>query len=291
MCKTKDTDTNKDQNLDKTPKNKNNQKVSTKFFWFIFGLTVVFAVAQVYNCYTAKERQDRILGILLDSKTVLKSQNTSIIDYSDSSLVDSNFLNKRNSLQSSKKDTVVSSGKISKDSELNISQNIRSTIENVEKLLHLEFAKIQEERNALTLWIGIITVVFLIFSFYSMLKSDDLVKQSKEGLKDIKSIKKDTEKAKEKYDKDLEKWKKDMSDLKKQYDDEFNKIEQKYKENYDKLKEALVPEIKALIAENITNVRAEIENSSSSNEFNNGIDEVQDEEKKLDDYTTNKKSE
>ena len=44
-------------------------------------------------------------------------------------------------------------------------------------------------------------------------------------------------------------------------------------------------------AENITNVRAEIENSSSSNEFSNGIDEVQDEEKKLDDYTTNKKSE
>ena len=49
-------------------------------------------------------------------------------------------------------------------------------------LLELEFNKIHSEYNALALWGGILTIVFLIFSFYSLFKTDDLVKQGRDGL-------------------------------------------------------------------------------------------------------------
>lgn len=49
-------------------------------------------------------------------------------------------------------------------------------------LLELEFNKIQHEYEALALWGGILTIVFLIFSFYSLFKTEDIIKQGKDGL-------------------------------------------------------------------------------------------------------------
>lgn len=60
-------------------------------------------------------------------------------------------------------------------------------------LLTLEFNKIQNEYQELQLWGGILTIVFLIFTFYSLFKTDDLMKQGRDGLKDIQKIKNDSE--------------------------------------------------------------------------------------------------
>lgn len=54
------------------------------------------------------------------------------------------------------------------------------------ELLELHFNRIQHEYTVLALWAGILTIVFLIFSFYSLYKTDDIVKQGKESLKEIK---------------------------------------------------------------------------------------------------------
>lgn len=56
-------------------------------------------------------------------------------------------------------------------------------------LLELEFNKIQNEYETLALWAGILTVVFLIFSFYSMFKTEELLKQGKQGLSELDDIK------------------------------------------------------------------------------------------------------
>ena len=56
-------------------------------------------------------------------------------------------------------------------------------------LLELEFNKIQNEYETLALWASILTVVFLIFSFYSMFKTDELLQQGKNGLKELNAIK------------------------------------------------------------------------------------------------------
>ncbi len=56
-------------------------------------------------------------------------------------------------------------------------------------LLELQYAKIQHEYESIQIWYGILTVIFLVFSFYSLYKVDDIVKQGKDGLKDLDLIK------------------------------------------------------------------------------------------------------
>lgn len=58
-------------------------------------------------------------------------------------------------------------------------------------LLELEFNKIQNEYQTLAVWSGVLMIVFLIFSFYSFFKTDDLVKQGRDGLREIGEIKKE----------------------------------------------------------------------------------------------------
>ncbi len=51
--------------------------------------------------------------------------------------------------------------------------------------LSLEFNKLQNEYYTLQLWGGILTIVFLIFTFYSLFKTDDLMKQGHDGLEKL----------------------------------------------------------------------------------------------------------
>lgn len=49
-------------------------------------------------------------------------------------------------------------------------------------VMELELAKIQHEYEALELWGALLTIVFLIFSFYSLYKSDELARDSRAAL-------------------------------------------------------------------------------------------------------------
>lgn len=49
-------------------------------------------------------------------------------------------------------------------------------------LLELEFAKIQNEYEVLNLWCALLTVVFLIFSFFSIFKTNEMTRQGEEAL-------------------------------------------------------------------------------------------------------------
>lgn len=70
-----------------------------------------------------------------------------------------------------------------KEINVTLTQKQISQIQQESKsLLELEFNKIQNEYQGLILWAGILTIVFLIFSFYSLFRADDLVKQGREGL-------------------------------------------------------------------------------------------------------------
>lgn len=55
--------------------------------------------------------------------------------------------------------------------------------------LTLEFNKLQNEYQELQLWGGILTIVFLIFTFYSLFKTDDLLKQGREGVNELNFMK------------------------------------------------------------------------------------------------------
>lgn len=57
--------------------------------------------------------------------------------------------------------------------------------------LHLD--KVEHEYSNLTIWAAILTILFLVFSFYSIYKMDELLQQGNEGVKDIRSLRKDGE--------------------------------------------------------------------------------------------------
>lgn len=247
MCKTKDTDTNKDQNLDKTPENNDDQRVSVRFFKIILILTLLFAIVQIINCHLAKKRQDKICNLLYRTISIPNPLDT--VFYS-AMIIDSS-VDKLDNLTIEKKLSIISSQNFHNRDEINYNQDIIRTIENVEKLLHLEFAKIQEERNALTLWIGIITVVFLIFSFYSMLKSDDLVKQSKDGLNKIQECNKKVEEIKTT-------WEKKISEVNEELKEKYKSLDVKFEE----LKTENEKTIVSYIDERFIDYKADYSNSS-----------------------------
>lgn len=48
----------------------------------------------------------------------------------------------------------------------------------MESLMEMEFGKLQNDFNFISLWAGIITIVFLIFSIYSIFKTDEMLKKA-----------------------------------------------------------------------------------------------------------------
>lgn len=58
-------------------------------------------------------------------------------------------------------------------------------------MLELHLNKIEHEYSNITMWGAILTILFLVFSFYSIYKMDELIQQGNEGVKDIKRLKKE----------------------------------------------------------------------------------------------------
>ena len=56
-------------------------------------------------------------------------------------------------------------------------------------MIDLHLNKIEHEYSNITLWAAILTILFLVFSFYSVLKADELIKQGTDSLKEIRRIK------------------------------------------------------------------------------------------------------
>lgn len=63
--------------------------------------------------------------------------------------------------------------------------------------LHLD--KIEHEYSNITMWGAILTILFLVFSFYSLYKIDELIKQGQEGVAKIDKIKTEGEQSVKKF--------------------------------------------------------------------------------------------
>lgn len=69
--------------------------------------------------------------------------------------------------------------------------------ERIENLLETELSKIQHEYEVLNLWCALLTVVFLIFSFFSIFKANEMANQSEDALKNMRQIEREVQR---KYD-------------------------------------------------------------------------------------------
>lgn len=83
--------------------------------------------------------------------------------------------------------------KLSKDSCYYLNERLVAEYEvhnqEMETLLKLQSSKIQSDFTLLSVWAGVLMIVFLIFSIYSMFKTDELVKQGREALTSLEETK------------------------------------------------------------------------------------------------------
>lgn len=56
-------------------------------------------------------------------------------------------------------------------------------------MLDLHLNKVEHEYSNITVWAAILTILFLVFSFYSIYKMDELIKQGQEGVNEIRNLK------------------------------------------------------------------------------------------------------
>lgn len=85
-------------------------------------------------------------------------------------------------------------GKIQRDSLQLMTE--RQLLEGqVKTMLDLHLNKIEHEYSNITLWAAVLTILFLVFSFYSIFKMDSLVHQGYEGVQEIKNLNDKGEKA------------------------------------------------------------------------------------------------
>lgn len=71
---------------------------------------------------------------------------------------------------------------------LTASEDQRLFHQSVKSMLELEFNKIQNEYETQEIWIGLITIVFLIFSFYSIMKSEQFEQQCREDAQRVHNL-------------------------------------------------------------------------------------------------------
>lgn len=139
-----------------------------------------------------RERNDRILAHYSQVLSISSEQNP--VDAIDYGLISNEFKMtppQRLVFQEySKKviETAVAQSHVDLEVNSIVAAKATAMYQETKDLLEMQFAKIQHETESLEIWCGILTVVFLIFSFYSLFKTDELVNQGREGVKELASL-------------------------------------------------------------------------------------------------------
>lgn len=124
--------------------------------------------------------------------------------------------------------------------------------------LHLD--KIEHEYSNITMWGAILTILFLVFSFYSLYKIDELIKQGQEGIIRINEIKKDGEKSVEQFKNEKQKI---VDDMGKQLPEMMAALYKSQQQKYEEFAQQLQGQIKSTV-EYLDSVKTEL-NSKSGN--------------------------
>lgn len=185
------------------------------------------------------------------------------IAYSFSSTHEQIFESQKQSMSEVKK--VLEPAKISKDSCYYVNEQLAHSVDiyldTSKNLLELQYTKIQSDYAILSLWAGILMIVFLVFSIYSMFKTDEILRQSREGLKAIEDtekeadaiidsveqktnleIKKVSQKASEESAKiqadastTIDEMKREINEMQQQFSDDVSQKSKQFKEMYDEM--------------------------------------------------------
>ena len=153
--------------------------------------TIIFMGYQIFAVYNLNSSQDKIKNYYLEHieradslYCKLGSNNKAILSaYMQDSIYNTNNIE----LLYAEYD------KLLKDDSLRLC-NERALLEMQTKyMIDLHLNKVEHEYSNLTLWAAILTILFLVFSFYSIYKMDELIQRGNEGVNDIRNLKKSSE--------------------------------------------------------------------------------------------------
>lgn len=74
-----------------------------------------------------------------------------------------------------------------------ISRILETHQERQEAILHMEYDKLNNEFDVLSIWAATITIVFLVFSLYSIFRTDDMLNKAHDSLDQISSYNKEAQ--------------------------------------------------------------------------------------------------
>ena len=160
---------------------------------------------------------------------------------------------------------------ITKDSTISLDQVVIDIVEEKQKeslsLLELQYNKLQHDFTVLSLWAGILMIVFLIFSIYSIFKVDEMQKQGRDYLDKMEDF---SIKAKENSGNIEKQAAKKIKSLNDQADDEIKKLSFASNKQLEELQT------------NITTIQKDFESSVAEKtlEFQKTIQQYRDEMKK-----------
>lgn len=66
-------------------------------------------------------------------------------------------------------------------------EELKEGSSNIERILELHLNKVEHEYTNITIWAAVLTILFLVFSFYSLFRLEELKKEAKDNLQEIKS--------------------------------------------------------------------------------------------------------
>ncbi len=163
-----------------------------KLFLIVLSVyTIIFMGYQIFAIYNLNSSQDRIKNYYIEHiervdslYCKLCSDNKAILStYMQDSIYNTNNIE----LLYAEYD------KLLKDDSLRLCKE-RALLEmQTKSMIDLHLNKVEHEYSNLTLWAAILTILFLVFSFYSIYKMDELIQRGNEGVKDIRNLKKSSE--------------------------------------------------------------------------------------------------
>ena len=239
----------------------NNRKSLTNVWWFV-ALTLLCSVIAWKVMQTANNR-------LEETHSVIISHQTNSIKSVDSLLaVHRNILN--DSVHKINKKEIESLTNTILGLSKSIAENNNS--ERIVNLLESELSKIQSEYEVLNLWCALLTIVFLIFSFFSIFKANEMANQSEEALKDMRKIERDVQSKSESIDNKINETQRNIENLT-QSISSIESDQNNLSTTIKTLKETEVEGLKTQIGDfndSLSNIREAI--NATKNDFNNYYD-------------------
>lgn len=208
--------------------------------------------------------------------TSLRNSHLRIVEAHENSIAEQNRI--LDSVHTLLKDTTYSAPSketISLLSDIARTLNSNEIEKTTTHLLELEFNKLQNEYVGINIWCGLLTVVFLIFSFYSFFKTNEMTEKGEKSYEQIKAIENEINQKPKQLDKKVEEAEKNLNN-------QVSQIQTKASEKLKSIREQISERQKELnsiqtqanvVQSNLNNFEREINNKKI--ELQNFVDEKQ----------------